>query len=382
MQNKKENYFQKKPSIRKGMKIMLAIPVVLIVIAIIIVGLLWACSPGKPKPFLDENGKPLAGSIAEKVFVKINGVDQGMFILSKDVTHPVLLYLHGGIPDYFLTQNYPTGLEDYFTIVWWEQRGSGLSFNQDASSNSITTDQLIADTLAVTDYLRDRFDKEKIYLMGHSGGTFIGIQAAAQAPELYYAYIGVAQMENQLESEKLAYDYMLLKFKENGNTKMVRQLEAAPVSMTEGVPDGYLAIRDGVMHLLGIGTMHEMKSILTGIFIPSLSFRGYTLTEKINLWRGKSQSGVSSMWADIITTDLSKKVSKLEIPVYFFSGIYDYTCSYTLSKDYFEKIQAPVKGFYTFEKSAHSPLFEEPEKMLSILQEDVLQGMNNLADQE
>jgi pimeloyl-ACP methyl ester carboxylesterase len=309
-------------------------------------------------------------------------VEQGMFIVGKDVNNPVLLYLHGGIPDYFLTQNYPTGLEDYFTVVWWEQRGSGLSFNKDASSDSVTTDQLIADTLAVTNYLRDRFGKDKIYLMGHSGGTFIGIQATAQAPELYYAYIGVAQMENQLESEKLAYDYMLLKFKENGNTKMVRKLEAAPVTMTEGVPDGYLAIRDGAMHLLGIGTMHDMKSILSGIFLPSLTFRGYTLTEKINLWRGKSQTGVSSMWGDIITTDLSKKVPKLEIPVYFFSGIYDYTCSYTLSKDYFEKIQAPIKGFYTFEKSAHSPIFEEPEKMLTIIQEDVLQGTNNLADHE
>ena len=88
-------------------------------------GVLLAVSPGKPEPFLDENGKPLAGSISEKIFIDINGVQQGMFIKSRDVTHPVLLYLHGGMPDYFLTQKYPTGLEDDFTVVWWEQRGSG-----------------------------------------------------------------------------------------------------------------------------------------------------------------------------------------------------------------------------------------------------------------
>ena len=78
--------------------------------------------------------------------------------------------------------------------------------------------------------------------------------------------------------------------------------------------------------------------------------------------------------------DLSQQVPELELPVYFFENIYDYTCSYTLAKDYFEKLRAPVKGFYTFEQSAHTPLFEEPEKMQNILQEDVLVGANNLAD--
>jgi pimeloyl-ACP methyl ester carboxylesterase len=369
-----------KQYMRKVIGIMLTIPAVLLFCAFILVGVLLAYSSGKTEPFLDENGKPLAGSISEKVFVNINGVEQGMFILSKDVTHPVLLYLHGGMPDYFLTQKYPTGLEDYFTVVWWEQRGSGLSYSNDIPPETMTVEQMISDTLAVTNYLRHRFGKEKIYLMGHSGGTFIGIQAAARAPELYYAYIGVAQMSYQLKSERLAYEYMLQQFQENGNTRMVRKLEAAPVTMTEGTPDAYLALRDQAMHSLGIGTTHDMHSVITGIFFPSLTFRGYTLLEKVNMWHGKSQSGVSPFWDEMIATDLTIKVPELEIPVYFFGGIYDYTCSYTLAKDYLDNLQAPMKGFYTFEQSAHSPLFEEPEKMLRILQEDVLAGTNNLAD--
>ncbi len=347
---------------------------------LILLGVLQLCSPGKPEPFLDENGSPLAGSISEKVFVNINGVEQGMFIKSKDATHPVLLYLHGGMPDYFLTQGYPTGLEDHFTVVWWEQRGSGLSYSADTPPETMTLEQMISDTLEVTNYLRHRFGKEKIYLMGHSGGTFIGIQAAARAPELYYAYIGVAQMSNQLKSERLAYEYMLQQFKKSGNTKMVRKLEEAPVTMTGGTPDAYLALRDEAMHSLGIGTTHDMNSVITGIFIPSLQSRDYTLREKVNMWRGKSRSGVSPLWDDMLSTDLSKEVTELSIPVYFFEGIYDYTCSYTLAKEYFDQLKAPIKGFYTFEQSAHSPLFEEPEKMRHILQEDVLAGMNNLAD--
>ena len=381
MTNNKNRRLPIKSFVRKVVRIMLTIISILLACILVLVGvlLLWSY-PGKPQPFVDENGSPLAGSISEKVFVNINGVEQGMFIKSKDATHPVLLYLHGGMPDYFLTQKYPTGLEDYFTVVWWEQRGSGISYSADIPPETMTLEQMISDTLEVTNYLRHRFGQEKIYLMGHSGGTFIGIQVAARAPELYYAYIGVAQMSNQLKSERLAYEYMLQQFKGSGNTKMVRKLEEAPVTITGGTPDAYLALRDSAMHSLGIGTTHDMDSVLTGIFIPSLQSRDYTLSEKANTWRAKANSGMALLGDDMLATDLSKEVTELSIPVYFFEGIYDYTCSYTLAKEYFDQLKAPLKGFYTFEQSAHSPLFEEPEKMGHILQEDVLAGVNNLAD--
>ncbi|MFZ1748187.1 MAG: alpha/beta hydrolase [Nitrospirales bacterium] len=369
-----------KSFVRKVVRIMLTAIFILLACLLILVGVLQLWSHGKPTPFVDENGSPLAGSISEKVFVNINGVEHGMFIKSKDATHPVLLYLHGGLPEYFLTQQYPTGLEDYFTVVWWEQRGSGISYSADIPPETMTLEQMLSDTLEVTNTLRHRFGQEKIYLMGHSGGTFIGIQAAARTPELYSAYIGVAQMSNQLKSERLAYEYMLRQFKESGNAKMVQKLEEAPVTMTDGTPDAYRALRDPAMHSLGIGTTHDMNSVITGILLPSLTSREYTLGEKINMWRGKSRSGISILWDKMISTDLSKQVLELDLPVYFFEGIFDYTCSYTEAKSYFEKLKAPVKGFYTFEQSAHSPLFEEPEKMGRILQEDVLAGTNSLAD--
>jgi pimeloyl-ACP methyl ester carboxylesterase len=366
---------------RKVGRMMLTVISLLLAGILLLVGVLLAWSyPGKPEPFMDENGRPLAGSISEKIYMDVNGMRQGMFIKGRDATNPVLLYLHGGMPDYFLSQRYPTGLEDMFTVIWWEQRGSGLSYNPNIQRETITVEQLISDTLEVTNYLRQRFGKEKIYLMGHSGGTFIGIQAAARAPELYYAYIGVAQMSNQLESERLAYEYMLKQFQENGNREMVRKLEAAPVTMTNGTPAAYLALRDSGMHSLGIGTTHDMKSVVSGLFLPSLQSRDYTLGEKINMWRGKASAGVSVLWDTMISSDLAEELPKLDIPSYFFHGIHDYTCSYTEAKSYFERLEAPLKGFYVFERSAHSPLFEEPEKMQQILLEDVLAGTNKLAD--
>jgi len=356
--------------------------ILLVSVIVLLITLEYWSYPGKPAPFVDASGNPLRDSISEKVFINVNGVEQGMFIKGRDIHKPVLLYLHGGMPDYFLTRQYPTTLEDDFIVVWWEQRGSGISYSSDIPPETMNLEQMISDTLEVTNSLRKRFGREKIYLMGHSGGTFIGIQAAARAPELYYAYIGVAQMSNQLKSEQLAYDYMLDQFKETGNTKMVQKLEAAPVTVTNGTPRQYLLLRDTAMHSLGIGTMHKMNSILTGLFMPSLQFREYSLREKINFWRGKSSSGVSSLWDTMIMTDLSQVLPELDLPVYFIHGKYDYTCSYSEAKAYFAQLKAPVKGFYTFEESAHSPMFEEPEKMQRILQNDILTGTNRLADGE
>jgi pimeloyl-ACP methyl ester carboxylesterase len=368
--------------IQKGGRIMLTMFSIILVCILILAGVLLVLSPGKAIPFSDENGRPPEGSISEKIHVNINGVEQGMFIKSKNSKNPVLLYLHGGMPDYFLTGKYPTGLEDCYTVVWWEQRGSGLSYNANILPETITLEQLISDTKEVTNYLRKRFGQNKIYLMGHSGGSFLGMHVAAQSPELYHAYIGVAQISNQFKSEILAYEYMLKQFRERGNRRMVKKLEAAPVTLTNGISEAYTGLRDQAMHSLGIGTMHEMKSVITGIFFPSLENREYSLREKLNMWRAKSRAGISIMWTNIMSTDLSQKVPELKIPVYFFEGIYDYTCSYSEAKSYLEKLNAPVKGFYTFEKSAHSPLFEEPEKMQHIMKEDVLNGVNNLADEK
>lgn len=368
----------KQQIVKKGVKMMIYALLAFLGLFISLLVYLAIISTGKPNAFRDENGEILDGSISEKIFLQIGGVRQGMFIQSKDSNNPVLLYLHGGIPDYFLTKKYPTGLEDCFTVVWWDQRGAGLSFNANIPKESMTLEQMISDTKEVTNYLRKRFGQDKIYLMGRSGGTFIGIHVVAKAPELYHAYIGIAQMSEHLKSERMAYEYMVKEYRNKGNRKMVRKLEASPV--TDKIPYGYLKLRDKAMHTIGVGTIRDMSSIITGIFLPSLTCKDYTLTEKINLWRGKAQAGVHPLWKTILAKDLSRQVPDLEIPVYFMHGIYDYTVSYNLAKDYFEKLKAPLKGFYTFSQSAHSPMFEEPEKFREILERDVLQSKISFAD--
>ncbi len=358
--------------------IILLIPVAVLALFFIV---LWALSPGKPKPFLDEKGRTLPGSISEKVLVEINGARQGMFIRGKKADAPVLLFLHGGtgMPEYFLTRKYPTGLDEDFVVCWWERRGCGLSFDPKASTDLITIDQMVADTIKVTDYLRARFHKDKIFLLGHSGGSFFAIQAAARTPGSYLAYVGVSQMSHQLRSEWMFYDYALAEFRKRADRGMVRDLEAAKPAPRVPLPPAYMKLRDKAMHRLGVGTTREMRNVMTGVFLPSWLCPDYTLGEKMNLWRGKFRSD-RILWDRMIEVDLSQRVPELKIPVYFLHGKFDRTVSYDLAKEYLGKLRAPLKGFYTLARSAHSPVFEEPEAVRAILKNDVLAGTNRLAD--
>lgn len=352
---------------------------------LVLAGVLMYYSPGKPEPFLDKNGKVLAGSISEKTFLTIGGVRQGMFIRSKNIHNPVLLYIHGGpaFPNYFLIEKYKPRLEDYFTVCYWEQRGGGLSYSPDIPLETMTFEQLTSDAIEVTNYLRERFGKEKIYLMAHSGGTPFAIKAVAKEPQLYNAYIGMAQITNQSESERIAYKYIVGQYTATGNSKALHDLKKYPLPDTDTsfVSFSKSDIRDKAMHELGIGTMRNMKSIIKGVFIPVWTCKTYTLEEKINIWRSKFKFVKKAKFIDeLFVMDFPTLFPKLDIPVYFFSGKHDLTVNVDLSKAYLKKLQAPIKGFYTFENSAHSPLFEEPERVREIIEKDILKGKTDLAD--
>lgn len=355
--------------------------IIVLIIVIILVAIVIAMimlSPGKVKQFTNEDGLIVKNSISEKTFVDINGCRMGMFIRGKNKNNPVLLFLHGGpgMPEYFLDEPYPMGLDDKFTVVWWDRRGSGLSYSSKTKKEELTAEKALEDITAVTNYLRQRFSANKIYLMAHSYGTFLGIQAAKRNPDLYYAYIGVSQFSNQRQSEKIAYDYMLKYYNEKNDKSMLKKLKDAGNINS----DKYLSLRDSAMHEAGIGTMHNMRSVAKGIFLESLLNKSYTVKEKIDLWRGRIFCSKTDLSEKAWKIDLTKEITSVDIPVYFFSGKYDYTVNYSLAEEYLKKIKAPVKGYYLFENSAHSPIFEEQDRVKKIMNKDVLNLKNDMAD--
>jgi len=374
--------FDRVTSIKRMILIILSLLLGSLLVLLIVV-LLY--SPGKPRQYLDANGKPFANSISEKLFVTIGGVKQGMFIKGLNTNNPVLLYVHGGpaFPNYFLIEKYNPGLEEHFTVCYWEQRGGGLSYSPDIPIETMTFEQLTADAIDVSNYLRSRFKKDKIYLMAHSGGTPIAIRAVAKAPQLYSAYIGMAQITNQSESERIAYKYMIEQYTAMGNSKSLVELEKYSILDTDTSFTHFYKspIRDKAMHELGIGTMRNMKSVFTGVFIPVWTCKAYTLKEKINIWVSKFNYVKKAKFIDeLFVMDIPTMIPKLDIPIYFLSGKYDLTVNVDLSKAYLKKLHAPVKGFYTFENSAHSPLFEEPKRIKGIFVNDILKGKITLAD--
>ncbi len=242
----------------------------------------------------------------------------------------------------------------------------------------MTIEQMIADTISVTNYLRQRFGKEKIYVMGHSWGSMLGMLTVQQAPQLFHAYIGIGQVSQQVESERLAYTYMLNEFRAAGNSKMVRKLEKFPIDKGAEISNAYLSVRGEGMMKLGIGVMHQSTKIMDCV-MKVLRYKGYSWKDKLSFPIGMNFS-MKYLWDAVMQIDLVAQVPRLEVPVYVLHGKYDYQVSYILAKDFLRTLQAPIKGFYTFEDSAHSPCFEEPEKMCKIFREDVLQSRCSLAD--
>lgn len=352
-------------------------------------------SSGKLPPLRDTAKQRIPGSISEKVWIEVNGIRQGMFIRGENPQNPVLLYLHGGpgtpmlqFISYLEKRKNPRRLEKYFTVCYWDQRGSGMSYSKSTNSATMTTEAMTADTHAVTEYLKSRFGQDKIYLLGHSWGTYLGVKTIERYPEDYFAYIGVGQISNQTESERLAYQYMLDYANESDDTEVLEKLEkfdpdAAdfPWLQEEGHQLDYLMARTDIFNKYGIGHLHyglpQGMTFNGMVFRALFRFKGYTLREKINWFLGADFSMVH-LFPIVLNDDLFTSSIKFEIPFYIAQGAYDYQVSQNLARKYFDAIDAPRKEFILFDHSAHSPNLEEPEKFISVMREIDARRKNTL----
>ena len=360
----------------KGLKIMgkilLIIILALVALALIALAILKINSSGKLPAIKDSAGNVIEGGVSEKVFVEIGGVKQGMFIRGEKEDNPVLLFLHGGpgSPELAISMAEETGdrLEKEFVVCYWDQRGSGMSYDKDMDPADLNLDRIVEDTAEVTRYLQERFGQEKIYILGHSWGSYLGIKTIERYPEYYRAYLGVGQVVKQTESEKLAYEYMLEHAREIGDEKDEKQLLAYDVNSPDFPQQNYImGVRSSLMNKYGIGMMHENASMFR-IIKNLMLFKGYTIGEKIGYTKGMLLSQ-QHLFGYVTEDDLFVSSPVVEVPVYILHGYYDYQVSYALAKEYSEKIQAPDKKLYTFENSAHSPLWEEPEAFMNAVQE-------------
>jgi len=155
--------------------------------------------------------------------ITLGDLKQWIFIRGKNQTNPILLFLHGGPGAPLLgmssSRKYDAELIKHFTIVHWDQRGAGKSFNSDIPVDSMTLDRFVEDCNELIDYLRNRFLTQKIFLVAHSGGTVIGIKTAKRYPEKIHAYVGVAQVIHEFEQQKVSYNFIVEEAKKSGDVK-------------------------------------------------------------------------------------------------------------------------------------------------------------------
>ena len=330
----------------------IAIPVLLFVV--------WAImSPGKIRSYSEPE------SISEKFVIDINGAPNGFFINGRNIDNPVLLFVSSGpgTDDYVFTDKYKDmHLEDDFTVVYWDYRYMGIAYNGHIDTESVNVENLLNDTYTVTEYLKERFNKDKIYIMGFSGGTHIALREVQRHSENYYAYIGMAQcVTDSEENDTLMYEFMKNVFANREDTRNLRKLEDSVTHLDSGnikCRDWYVYVN--LLHEAGGGTILN-KSEFEGIVLPILFSRCYTVKEKINYVISMKKYRETPLYDELDGFDYRESMTDFDIPVFFISGEYDYNCPWELVEHYCGVLNAPQKGFYKIPDSAHSPLWENPD---------------------
>jgi pimeloyl-ACP methyl ester carboxylesterase len=325
-----------------------------------------ACS--NTSPITDGEGKEVPASITSVEEIELQGVDQWITIRGVDRNAPVFLWVAGGPGGSELawTRQYLGELEQEVVFVNWEQPGTGKSYGA-VNIEEMKVEDYVDHLVALSEYLRERFDKEKIFLVGHSWGSIIGLMAADRRPDLYHAFVSVGQHVNARENDLIGYDLVLDRAARAGEQKVVKKLQKhgpPPYTVEEKGKYTYLFQKLYVFSPRGV---REREFNSMSMFTPE----EYSVFDTINLVRGLVK-GVNYIYPQLVGLNFEEQVPRLDLPVFFITGRYDFTCVQDIAYRYYEQLQAPVKEFYWFEQSGHNACYTEPQKFISIVKQDIL----------
>jgi len=319
--------------------------------------------------------------------VKIAGTDQWIHIRGRNRKNPILLYLHGGpgFSNIGIMDAIQRPWEDYFTVVQWDQRQVGKSYYPaNDETNPLTVQGMIEDAEEVIQYLRRHLNQDKLFVLGHSWGSALGMHMAKRHPDWLHAYIGVGQVVNKMDNERALYERLLSHAREQKDNELLAKLDAIapypdPDSPAQSIVENRaswmlrqlsLSAGEAMMHHLFFDDVLKIWSF-DKLISPHLTLTDIShslLGDEIALERPPY-----TLMQDMITIDLSNDVgSSFEVPIFFFTGAHDWHTSRTLSDKWFSQINAPHKELIHFEESAHGIVFEEPGKVLIALVNKVL----------
>ena len=340
---------------------------------------LLAAAPGSAEPqrsaareAIADAQRVIPGGIDELKAVEIGGIKQWIHIRGNDTRNPILLYLHGGPGSPMMAESwtFQRPWEDFFTVVQWDQRGAGKTFGESGRKvdRSMTVDQMQADAEALVDRLRRIYGKEKIFLLGHSWGSVLGVKVAQHHPEWLYAYIGVGQVVGMRRNESVGYEQTLAKARALNNVQAIKELESiAPYPNADGTTSlaKLVTERKWDVALGGMIYGHDSDNEMQRWSMSP----DYTAADVKSAELGEA-STIGVLWSQLSQIDFAG-VSRFECPVFIFAGAEDRTTPETLAKEFFDRIQAPQKKFYEVEGAAHYVASERPGIFLLDLVRDI-----------
>lgn len=306
--------------------------------------------------------------------VPLGGLAQKIHIRGEKLANPVLLFLHGGpgISNRDSVINREKDLCDAFTLVAWDQRGTGGSY-WGAKRETLNKDQAIQDAAELVEYLCRELGKEKIFIWGGSWGTELGTYLCYRHPQHIAGYVGSGQLVNGALNEEISYDFAMAEAQKAGDEESVRILN----QIGRPVNGCYRQVFKGMMAQRRIMKKYGGHSMKKGTYwsdtaLPLLRSKEFSFTDKIGLARGYKKC-LTYMWPSTIQCDFTTECTRFEMPFYIFQGRHDNNTPSALVQSYFDSIQAPDKDLIWFEHSAHGPMAEEPEKYKKLLREKLLQ---------
>lgn len=282
--------------------------------------------------------------------LEINGCQQKILVQSNNTDNPILLYLHGGPGSSVMMRShvFSERLKDHFIFVCWDQRGTALSYHDGMDSTRISEEQLREDALTLIKYLLDKYHQKKVYLIGHSFGSVIGLQLVANHPEYFQAYIGVGQVAYDWDkSVAITYRWLHDQLEKANDTTGLKRIEK------DKFPYIDLVTKYGGHHRLSIDLDSQIRS-------SPYYFEGYLdILAKAKTFSVKYMGKFPRQQQTI-----NKSIWEINVPLYFIEGVNDHViaCAPELVVEYCNKVKAPKKEVIWFEQSAHYICVEEPEK--------------------
>lgn len=310
----------------------------------------------------------------------LGGIDQSILVQAQNKGKPVLLVLHGGPGMPFpgvscrsvenIFQVTTSKLMENFTLIYWDQRGTGKSYNNRIDKHSMNINQLISDANELVDNLREKFKVKKIYLAGISWGSVIGLNLAKQFPNKFFAYFGLAQIINWAESDKLFYPWAVEYAKSIHNRKAIDELKEIGYPPYDDSAKRWNVLRKWLMQFNGY--IYKDSSVINppnpiSSIKPLLTSPDYTIKDVLNTFKGMSLAYSDEMISDISKIDFFK-INEIEIPVLFFHGRHDKVCNVNLMEQFFDQLNAPLgKNIIWLDNSAHFFYSDDAKKVEEII---------------